>query len=321
MNKTIILIAPVRALSSFGDLPAKTINFIESKGYKVVLPPNASKYKDDLSAGGIFSSLSAKSRAEDFNWAFAQNPLAIISFVGGYNSNEILSLIDLDVVSRSSSRFIHHSDTTVLGNAMWAMSGKKNWYGISGINFTVDATKQETWRSLEKLLDNHLSEIEPLKSFQDEFDSELEVSSGWSVIQPGEAQGIGIGGNIGTISLLQGTKYMPKFRRPTILFIEDDDLSGEDTLFQFKRYLLSLIMQEGASENIKGILIGRFNKSTNIDSKKIGLAIKALSDIEPWLAKIPIISGVEFDHSLPKTLLPIGGEIKFNTSERKIYII
>ncbi|BCS90751.1 MAG: muramoyltetrapeptide carboxypeptidase [Candidatus Micrarchaeota archaeon] len=47
-------------------------------------------------------------------------------------------------------------------------------------------------------------------------------NNGFLLIHEGEAEGKIVGGNLSTLSLLQGTEYMPSLK-DSILFIEDDE--------------------------------------------------------------------------------------------------
>ncbi len=81
-------------------------------------------------------------------------------------------------------------------------------------------------------------------------------NEGYWRLHDGEAEGTLIGGNLGTFDLLLGTKYRPAFAKDTILFIEDTE--GSD-IAAFERNFQALIYQPDF-DNVKGILIGRFQK-------------------------------------------------------------
>lgn len=84
-------------------------------------------------------------------------------------------------------------------------------------------------------------------------------NNGPVVIQEGYAEGTLIGGNLCTLNLLQGTEYFPETEH-TILLIEDDYMSD---IHMFDRDLQSLIHLPAFS-HVKAILIGRFQKASNV---------------------------------------------------------
>ena len=83
---------------------------------------------------------------------------------------------------------------------------------------------------------------------------EVLPNPGYIVIQPGEATGISISSNLCTLSLLQGTDYLPPLT-DTVLFIEEAKFSNPS---QFDRNLQSLVQQRGF--RIRGLVLGRFQK-------------------------------------------------------------
>jgi muramoyltetrapeptide carboxypeptidase len=117
------------------------------------------------------------------------------------------------------------------------------------------------------------------------------------VIHEGEAEGKLIGGNLSTLHLLQGTEYMPSLK-DCILFIEEDN---EAHIHSFDRVLQSLLQLPGAA-SIRGILIGRFQKDSNVTEA----AIKRVIATKRELKNMPVIANVNFGHVQPITTIPMG---------------
>ena len=86
----------------------------------------------------------------------------------------------------------------------------------------------------------------------------MEANEGYWKIRAGFAEGTIIGGNLGTFNLLLGTSYRPRFAADTILFVEDTESSP---LADFERNLQALIYQDDF-KNVKGLVIGRFQKGS-----------------------------------------------------------
>jgi muramoyltetrapeptide carboxypeptidase LdcA involved in peptidoglycan recycling len=135
---------------------------------------------------------------------------------------------------------------------------------------------------------------------------ELIENPGTYTINKGEASGTIIGGNIGTLRLLQGTEYFPSLEN-SILFIEDD---SETLAHHFDRDLQSLIHLDEFS-GVKGIVIGRFQKQSKISQE----ILRKIMESKPELADLPIIANANFGHTDPKFTFPIGGEAEIKAGE------
>ncbi len=253
-----------------------------------------------------FASSSIKSRIEDLHEAFAdKNIKAIITVIGGFNSNQLLRYIDWDLIKNNPKIFCGYSDITALNNAIYAKTGLVTY---SGPHYSTFGQKLHFDYSLEYfkkcLLSDEQFEIKPSKEWSDDAwyldqnKRELLPNEGYLVIHEGEAEGTIIGANLCTFNLLQGTEYMPNLI-DSILFIEDDCESVPHT---FDRDFQSLIHQPGF-EGVKGIVIGRFQKA----SKMTNDLLKQIVDTKKELKKIPIIANVDFGHSDPKITFPVGG--------------
>ncbi|MCK5342527.1 MAG: LD-carboxypeptidase, partial [Candidatus Heimdallarchaeota archaeon] len=137
-------------------------------------------------------------------------------------------------------------------------------------------------------------------------------NDGWLVVNGGKAEGEIIGGNLNTFNLLQGTEFSPMFNN-TILFIEDD---GETRDVLFDRDIQSFIQRPDFTE-VRGIVIGRFEKTSNMTDEKIMKIIKTKKELD----HIPIIANVDFGHTSPLITFPVGGEVSIDVNNEKSSII
>lgn len=149
--------------------------------------------------------------------------------------------------------------------------------------------------------------------FLDQENRNFIPNDGMFIINEGIAEGTIIGGNLCTLNLLQGTEYMPEFKAPTILFIEDDEMAGKLFLVEFDRNLVSTIMQKNF-ENVKGIVIGRSQKASCMNRDKWIKLIKS----KPELSNIPVIADCDFGHTTPIFTFPIGGKASIKAINGKI---
>ena len=136
-------------------------------------------------------------------------------------------------------------------------------------------------------------------------------NEGYWLISEGEAEGTIVGGNQCTLNLLQGTEYMPPLKG-SILFIEDDSMADMAT---FDRDLQSLIHLPDFNK-VKGIVIGRFQKGSNVTR---GLLTKALK-VKKELDRLPIIANADFGHTSPLLTIPIGGRVEIKAKRGDIRI-
>ena len=95
----------------------------------------------------------------------------------------------------------------------------------------------------------------------------------------------------------------------TILFIEDDELTFPEN---FDRDLQSLIHQVDFHQ-VKGLVIGRFQKKSNITKELLMKIIKTKKE----LSSIPIIADVDFGHTNPQITFPIGGKVYIKASQNQ----
>lgn len=127
-----------------------------------------------------------------------------------------------------------------------------------------------------------------------------------------------LGGNLGALYLLQSTEYQPLFHKPFIFALEDDDEAGEYTTREVSRRFKFLLLLLNFRKNIKGLIIGRSQPYSILSQSDIESIVNSKQ-----LGDTPIISGVDFGHSLPMVTLSIGGNIKifsvYDKSNIEIY--
>lgn len=261
-----------------------------------------------------FDSSSVQSRLEDLHDAFGdKNVKAIMTVTGGYNSIELLSQIDYDLIKKNPKIFCGFSDITALQNAIYTKTGLVTYSGphffdfgnLKDFDYTLDYFKK-------CLLQDGDFEIFPSKKWSDDRwanDQENRTffeNKGVQVINTGYANGKIIGGNLCTLQLLQGTAFWPDLK-DSILFIEDDD---ESNINNFGRDLYSLSLNEGF-KGVKGIVIGRFQRKSQVSFESLNKLILK----NPYFKDIPIITDLDFGHTTPRITFPIGGYAELNVEK------
>ncbi len=306
------VVAPARSLSLLSEELVKLAkeNF-EKQGFKITFSKNC-KEKD------IFTSSSIKSRVEDLHKAFSdKNVKAIFTVIGGFNSNQILKYLDYDLIKNNPKILCGYSDITALANAITAKTGLVTY---SGLHFSTWGMKNEFEYNLEYfrkcLIEENEFEVKPSKTwsddewYKDQENRKLEKNKGFIILNKGKAEGIIFGGNLCTFNLLQGTEFMPDISN-SILFLEDDDMAGDYFGVEFDRNIQSLIHQPNF-EKVKGIVIGRFQKKTDMNLEKLKYIIKTKEELK----NLPIIANADFGHTNPLITFPIGGTVKLKVDEK-----
>lgn len=99
----------------------------------------------------------------------------------------------------------------------------------------------------------------------------------------------------------------------SILFIEDDDMAGNFFGVEFDRNLQSLIHQPNF-EKVKGLVIGRFQKNTDMTTEKLRYIIRTKEELK----NIPIFANADFGHTNPMITFPIGGTAKILVNNNEV---
>ncbi len=306
------VIAPSRSLSLISKENIKLAkDKIESLGFKVTFSNNCME-RD------MFISSSVKSRIEDIHAAFRDKDVkCILTAIGGFNSNQLLKDLDYGLIKNNPKILCGYSDITALANAIYAKTGLITYIGphFSTFGMVKESEYNEEY-FLKVLMNNKDIELSASKTWSDDtwyIDQDnrvLEKNKGLLSIHEGEAEGKIVGGNLGTLNLLFGTEFMPDLT-DKIVFIEDDaGTNGSDDL-QFDRELQSLLMQPNA-DKIKAIVIGRFQKKSNMTIEKI----KYIIETKKELKNIPVIADANFGHANPIFTFPVGGKARIISAKK-----
>jgi muramoyltetrapeptide carboxypeptidase LdcA involved in peptidoglycan recycling len=283
-------------------------------GFQVTFGKNAEDHDE-------FFSTSIEQRVADLHEAFRDsNVKAILTALGGYNANQILKYIDYNLIKKNPKVFCGFSDITVLNAAIYQKTGLITYSGPFFSSFGIKSGFDYTLQYfLDAVTNDAPFDIHPSPTWSDDpwyleqEDRTFIEQEGYLVLNEGTASGRVIGGNLSVLNLLRGTEYMPTLQ-DSILFIEDDE---ESHIYNFDRQLQSLLHLPGA-KGIKGVLIGRFQKASNVTEAALTKVITS----KPELKDIPVIANVNFGHTQPIATIPIGAKayISAKGTETKITI-
>lgn len=306
---TVRVIAPSRSLSIIGK---ESRGIAKSTFDELGLTLTFGRHVEETDS---FTSSSIQSRIEDLHEAFQDtNVKAIFTVIGGFNSNQLLRYIDWNIIKNNPKIFCGYSDITALNNAIFAKTGLITYLGSHYSTFGQKLYLDYTLEYFKKcFMENNSFEILSSSEWSDDEwyinqdDRKLINNKGYFVIQEGNAEGTVIGGNLCTFNLLQGTGYFPKIEN-TILFIEDDYTSEPHT---FDRDLQSLIHQR-EFKNVRGIVVGRFQKRSNMTNNLLTKIIKTKKELKD----LPVVANADFGHTDPKITIPIGGTVRMRASKQ-----
>lgn len=307
----VMIVAPARGLKLISaDCRELAEKRLREMGLNPVFAPNTIDANFDA-----MCSWNAQARADDLMTAFSDKSVkAIFTVLGGFNSNQILPLLDFEIIKANPKIFCGFSDITALHAAINAKTGLQTYYGPHYSSIGMRKGCEYTLQYLQKILfSDEVVEVLPAEQwsddawFIDQENREFIPNDGFWNIHNGSAKGTIVGGNLCTFNLLLGTDMRPVFAPDTILMIEDD---GGSNAAVFDRNLQALCYQPDF-RNVKALVIGRFQKESKIDRKMLEFIINN----KPELKNIPVLANVDYGHATPIITIPLGGEAELNNGK------
>ena len=284
------------------DLRERGIKRLKDLGLRVSFGKYVDK-RDD------FDSASVEERLEDLYDAFEDSDVqAILAANGGSSANQLLKHIDYKRIEENAKIFCGLSDLTELSSAIYSKTGLVTYYGP---HFSMLGAAKIMDLSLKSMQDTFFSQeevhLEPAEHFLNtQWDDELIVNNGFWTINPGKAEGTAIGGNLMTFNFLMGNQFFPQMK-DCILYLEENhliDYKGVQKEFQE-------VLNHPGHEEIRGVIIGRFQKETEMSRELITNMIKSMKELEG----LPVVANVDISHSAPIFSIPFGGRIKMEAKE------
>ncbi|HEL2072670.1 TPA: LD-carboxypeptidase [Streptococcus suis] len=274
---------------------------LEDLGFKL-------SFSEHYFENDMFDSAPIASRVADLEAAFADESVdAVLTTIGGFNSNELLPYLDFDLIAQNPKIFCGYSDTTALLNAIYAKTGMPTYMGPAYSSFKmVQAQEYQTEAWLKAMTQDSFDLIPSPEWSSDAWylpdAPRTFYPTEWKVYNPGQASGIAIGGNISTLNLLTGTEFAP---RPDeyILFLEEAE---DDDYLIIARHLTALLQ---AYPNPQALVFGRFPKETKMTEE----ILLAILDKHPILKTIPVLYDLDFAHTQPLFTIRIGGHVELDT--------
>lgn len=285
---------------------------------------------------------SLEDRARDVMAAFA-NPRnkAVFTSIGGEDQIKLIKHLDAKVFLDNPKPFFGYSDNTHLHNFLWNL-GIPSYYGAAIMTqFAMQGSMHDiTVNSLNHaLFDKGEYELEVANEYNDE-GLDWSVKNNLSKIRKMEANdGLIWNGNANAEGMLWGgcveslieqstsAKYLPKDDdlENTILFIETAEDIPEHWVIE---YLLTGFGERGWFDKFHAVLVGRpkaweFDKPNDTKAKATYRKQQrktVLKTVREYNQQIPVVQNLDFGHTDPQVVLPMGKKVRVVSSEKKIFL-
>lgn len=293
------------------------VQALEAMGFKVVVSKNA-RANFGHTAGTIAE------RVDDLHAMF-RNPeiKAIITSIGGYNSNQLLDKLDYDLIRANPKIFLGYSDITALHLGIHRMTGLVTFSGpavmpqfgeFGGLHPYTDRWLRAVLMTDQQagvLAASFLSIHEHLPWDKEDTRPRHAVAhAGPKVLEQGSAEGPIVTGNLGTMLALAGSRFFPELKG-CIMLIEDDETESPATVDRF----LTQLRLMGAFGEIAALGVGRFHPKVGFNPED-SLESIVLAATEGY--DLPIAIDFDFGHTDPTLTLPQGilARVDFRTEAR-----
>lgn len=323
------IVAPSNGLApGFPGVYHRGLEALRSLGLEPVEFPTARMKTEELY-------LDPAARARDLHDALRSREVnGLISVIGGYESIRLFSHLRPRIFREHPSFMMGGSDaTTYLLFARRA--GVIGFYGpsvMAGLSQMEDLPS-EFRRHLEQFLFGTWQQYEyaPYPSFTHGYTGwggtggggiqKLQpAGEGWTVLQgSGTVEGHLWGGCIEVVEFLKGTRYWPppSFFDDAVLFFEtsEEKPSPDRVGYMLRNYGVA-----GILERASALLLGRPKDYTPADVSRLHKLVVAIVAGEFSRPDLPIITNVDFGHTDPKLILPVGGRVRVDATLKRIVL-
>jgi muramoyltetrapeptide carboxypeptidase len=231
---------------------------------------------------------------------------------GGYGMSRLLDAIDWKRIAASverGTRWVGHSDLTVLQLGLLAHTGARSWAGpMACYDFgreagehdekTVEAVDEVTRDCFVEAMSGALEAV----GFRTE--------TGFDGL---EVRGTLWGGNLCMVGSLIGTPHWPRVKGG-VLFLEDVN----EHPYRVERSLLQL-HQAGVLDAQKAVVLGAFSDWKKSPHDR-GYGMKAMLQRLRSDTRTPILTGLPFGHVPTKVTMPVGARVTLLVDGRDVLI-
>lgn len=306
--------------SIFPHIYENGIKTLEQLWYKVKEYPSARKESSYLYQNPKF-------RANDINKAFSDKSVkAIISAIWWIESIRILEYLDTELILNNPKIFMWYSDITTINtylNQLWMitfnwpqiMAWLSQWNDLwevfqkSFINFF-----ENNWNYEYKTFDFYSNWYKDWSKIDNVWKLKEKIpNSWWNLLQwKWTFRWELFWWCLQVLDLLKWTKYFPEksFFKNKILFLdiaEDDWVQLNRIKATFRNYAVSWIFNE-----ISWLLIWRARDYSDEEKIQLNQTIIDVVSWEFWITNLAIITNLDFGHTDPQWILPLGINAEFD---------
>ncbi len=272
-------------------------------------------------------------RAEDINAAFANPDIdAIIATIGGFESIRILQYLDVKTILENPKIIMGYSDTTTIltylnSQGLVTFHGPAIMAGWAQIHNFPYLQSYYTAMLMESAAELHLNPFPTWSNGYPDWGNpetigevlnmaENDVGFEW-VQGTQSASGRLWGGCVEIFSFLNGTDFWPEksFWKDRVLFMET---SEEKPTPQQVGYIIRNLGVQGILDAISGILIGRPKDYSAAERQELHETIKSIVADEFNHPEKVIVGNLDFGHTDPNMIFPLGIEIELNPVKKEI---
>ena len=275
-------------------------------------------------------------RARDIERAIrAPEVKAIFASIGGDDSIRVLPFLDPAVFGLKPKILMGYSDTTTL----LTFANQRGWVTMHGPSIMAGISQMgefpEAFRKhLETVLMAGPEEYEYRgyrrysEGYPDFADPRnvgktkpIHRDSGWHWLQGREpTRGRLFGGCFEVLVMLNGTPYWPsrKFWTGRVLFMETSE--EKPPPFEVKYFLRTLGMQ-GVFDRIPALLFGRARGYNVQEKRELDRLVVQVVGNEFRHPEIPIVTNMDFGHTDPQFVLPLGVGVEVDPVARTIRLL
>lgn len=305
-------------------------NLSEEIGFEIVEMPSARMSPEELYKN-------PKLRAKDINNAFADDSIdGIITSIGGYESIRILEYLDTPMILNNPKLIMGFSDATTFLTYL-NYRGMVTFYGpsiMAGFAQIKSLPPQFTKHIKDILFSNKYPYIySPYEKWTngykdwDNLDTLGECTEfysnedGWTFLQGREpVEGKLWGGCIEVLEFMKSTDYWPDkdFWHDKILFFEtsEDKPSPRHVGCMLRNYGI-----QGVLNKVKGIIFGRPKDYSNKEKEELERTIIQIMTEEFNVSDIPVAINMDFGHTDPKWILPLGCKVRLNPNTKEFTLL
>ena len=315
--------------TSFPKVFERGLDALRSLDLEPVLYPTAAMGSDELYQ-------KPRARARDLMHALADDAIAgIVSSIGGYESIRLYEFYRPSIFARNPKMVLGGSDATTyllygLRAGITGLYGPSVMAGFSQMDDLPDEFREHVrrflfgrWKTFEYAA--YPSFVHGYTGWSESgkggIGKSTKVKAGWDVLQ-GERPVTGRlwGGCIEVVEFLKGTRYWPplSYFDDSVLFFET---SEEKPAPERVGYMLRNYGVAGILGRAKALLIGRPKDYTDAESTRLKKLLVEIVRGEFGRGDMPIVCDVDFGHTDPKILMPMGGKVRIDPALKRITLL